>query len=213
MIVEGEFAASESRLDRKPRGISGMACLEVDGDKKRECLTVNDEEVSAEIVSLQDDPSPRSRDETFYIESRTAPVVLIPPEEAIGQVVGLRPTPETANCPEPGNTKLKELDGEGIAVADGYIYVSGSHACSRDGKFKPSAFLLIRFKQASPDTISSDVPPTIEWTWRLGDVLPPIPPSPTGRRATRPRTMSMSSVRNSGTSKASRRSTGGSTPD
>jgi hypothetical protein len=52
LVVEGEFAAPESRADRKPRGISGMACLGQAGDKKRECLTVNDEEVSAEIVSL-----------------------------------------------------------------------------------------------------------------------------------------------------------------
>jgi Protein of unknown function (DUF3616) len=175
LIVEGEFAASESRSDRKPRGISGMACLGVDGDKRRECLTVNDEEVSAEIISLQDDSSPRSHNDAFYIESRTAPVVLVPQEEAIGQVVGVRPTPETANCPEPSKTKFKELDGEGIALANGYIYISGSHACSRDGKFKPSTFLLARFKAGSADTISGDVPPTIERTWRLGDVLPPIP--------------------------------------
>jgi hypothetical protein len=55
LIIEGEFAAPESRSDRKPRGISGMACLGTDLDKKRECLTINDEELSAEIVSLQDD--------------------------------------------------------------------------------------------------------------------------------------------------------------
>jgi hypothetical protein len=175
LVVEGEFAAPESRADRKPRGISGMACLGQAGDKKRECLTVNDEEVSAEIVSLQDDSSPRSHDDAFHIESRTAPVVLVPQDDAIGQVVGLRPTPETANCPEPSKAKFKELDGEGIALADGYIYVSGSHACSRDGKFKPSTFLLTRFKAGRADAISGDVPPTIERTWRLGDVLPPIP--------------------------------------
>jgi hypothetical protein len=173
LIIEGEFAAPESRSDRKPRGISGMACLGTDVDKKRECLTINDEELSAEIVSLQDDSSPRSHDEAFHVESRTAPVVLIPREDAIGEIVGVKPT---ANCPETSEKKFKELDGEGIAQADGYIYVSGSHACSREGKLKPSTFLLTRFKTASADTIRSDVPPTIERTWRLGDVLPPIPP-------------------------------------
>ena len=176
LIIEGEFAAPESRSDRKPRGISGMACLGTDVDKKRECLTINDEELSAEIVSLQDDSSPRSHDDAFHVESRTAPVVLVPREDAIAKIVGVKPTSETANCPEPSEKKFKELDGEGIALADGYIYVSGSHACSREGKLKPSTFLLTRFKTASADRISSDVPPTIERTWRLGDVLPPIPP-------------------------------------
>jgi hypothetical protein len=176
LVVEGEFAAPESRADRKPRGISGMACLGQGGDKKRECLTVNDEELSAEIVTLQDDSSPRSHEDAFYIESKKAPVVLVPREDqAISQIVGVRPTPATANCPEPGGNKFKELDGEGIALADGYIYVSGSHACSRDGKFKPSTFLLTRFKTASADTISGGIPPTVELTWRLGEVLPPIP--------------------------------------
>jgi hypothetical protein len=176
LIIEGEFAASESRSDRKPRGISGMACLGTDVDKKRECLAINDEELSAEVASLQDDSSPRSHDDAFHVEAQTAPVVLIPQEDAIGKIVGVKPTSETANCPEPSEKKFKELDGEGIALADGYIYVSGSHACSREGKLKPSTFLLTRFKAASADTISSNVPPTIERTWRLGDVLPPIPP-------------------------------------
>ena len=176
LIIEGEFAAPESRSDRKPRGISGMACLGTDVDKKRECLTINDEELSAEIVSLQDDSSPQSHDDAFHIELRAASVALVPREEDIGQVVGVKPTSKTANCPEAGGGKFKELDGEGIALADGYIYVSGSHACSREGKLKPSTFLLTRFKAASADTISSNVPPTIERTWRLGDVLPPIPP-------------------------------------
>jgi hypothetical protein len=176
LIVEGEFAAPDSRSDRKPRGISGMACLGTDVDKKRECLAINDEELSAEIVSLQDDSSPRSHDDAFHVESRTAPVVLVPREDEIAKIVGAKPTSETANCPEAGGGKFKELDGEGIALADGYIYVSGSHACSREGKLKPSTFLLTRFKTAGADKISRDVSPTMERTWRLGDVLPPIPP-------------------------------------
>ena len=176
LIIEGEFAAPESRSDRKPRGISGMACLGTDRDKKRECLTINDEELSAEIVSLQDDSSPRSHEEAFYIESRRAPVVLVPQEAAVEQVVGVRPTPTTTNCPQPEEKKFKELDGEGIALADGYIYVAGSHACTRHGEFTPSTFLLTRFKTASAERIGgNENPPTIERTWRLGDVLPPIP--------------------------------------
>ena len=74
LIVEGVFAAPESRSDRKPRGISGMVCLGTDVDKKRECLTINDEELSAEVVSLQDDSSPRSHNDAFHVESQTAPL-------------------------------------------------------------------------------------------------------------------------------------------
>jgi hypothetical protein len=176
LVVESEFAAPDSRANREPRGISGMACLGQGGDKTRECLTVNDEELSAEIITLHDDSSPRSHEDAFYIESRRAHVVLVPQEVTVDQVVGMRPTPATANCPKPGEKKFKALDGEGIAQADGYIYVAGSHACSRHGEFTPSTFLLTRFKTASADRISgNDNPPTIERTWRLGDVLPPIP--------------------------------------
>ena len=72
LIIEGEFAAPEFRSDRKPRGISGMACLGTDVDKKRECLTINDEELSAEIVSLQDDfrPDPMTMPFTWSCRQR-----------------------------------------------------------------------------------------------------------------------------------------------
>jgi hypothetical protein len=172
LIVEGEFAAPESRSDRKPRGITGMACLGVNVDKKRECLTINDEDLSVEVVTLQDDSSPRSHDDAFYIESHQQAVVLIKKDDMGEDVSGQRPT---ANCPELGEKKFKELDGEAIALAGDYLYVAGSHACTQDGEFKPSTFLLTRFKSTGAKTISADGRPTVERTWRLGDVLPPIP--------------------------------------
>ena len=56
-----------------------MACLGTDVDKKRECLTINDEELSAEIVSLQDDSSPRSHDDAFHVEFADSARCLDPP--------------------------------------------------------------------------------------------------------------------------------------
>ena len=159
--VEGKFKAPESH-DKKPRGISGMACLGRDGDEKRQCLTVNDEELSTEIVTLKGD--------IFHVKSDKDPIVLV--NKHHNDVLGEK---TTAHCPEGGETEWKELDGEGIALADGYFYISGSHACSRKGEFNPSTFLLTRFKSESPEKISDSGQPTIERTWRLGNVLPPIP--------------------------------------
>ena len=163
LTVEGEFKAPESRSDSKPRGISGMACLGHDGDGERQCLTVNDEELSAEIVTLKGD--------AFHVTSHKDPVILVDEDGVLGR----KPT---AHCPEGGEAEFKELDGEGIALADSYFYISGSHACSRKGEFKPSTFLLTRFKSESAETISDSAQPTVERTWRLGDVLPPIPSIP-----------------------------------
>ena len=43
--------------------------------------------------------------------------------------------------------EFADLDGQGVAYAKPYCYVIGSHGCSRkSGKFKSSAFLLVRFR-------------------------------------------------------------------
>ena len=46
-----------------------MACLGHDGDGERQCLTVNDEELSAEIVTLKGD--------AFHVTSHKDPIILV----------------------------------------------------------------------------------------------------------------------------------------
>ncbi len=45
-----------------------------------------------------------------------------------------------------GDEKTAEIDAEGVAYEDGFVYVAGSHGLSRDtNKFRKSQFLVFRF--------------------------------------------------------------------
>jgi hypothetical protein len=106
---------------------------------------------------------------------RAASVALVPREEDIGQVVGVKPTSKTANCPEAGGKNSRNSMARGSRWRR--LHLRLRLACLQPrGKTQAFDVSAHRFKTASADTIRSDVPPTIERTWRLGDVLPPIPP-------------------------------------
>jgi hypothetical protein len=107
--------------------ISGISCL-APKDGKRTCLLVNDENKNAQFATLEKD------------------------ELTVGQTVkliGKDPSPDTlgkapkATCKE--DDGFKDLDGEGVAYAEPYFYVTGSHGCSRKSdKFRLSSFILAR---------------------------------------------------------------------
>jgi hypothetical protein len=167
MKVEGRFKApvSSDPGKSKPRGISGMACLGKPGDAERQCLTVNDEELSGEIVTLT--PT------TFRIDADKDLIPFVFKGDTQPGVFGPMPPPR---CKEPGQKKFKELDGEGIALSGGNLYVVGSHACGRtSGEFKPSTFLLVRFPTSSPNTIAPGEQPGLQRTYRLSEILPVLP--------------------------------------
>lgn len=140
----------------KPRGVSGMACLGQASDTSRECLVVNDEERFAEVAILT----------SGALTATGRKVQLVPEGDKGADVVGARPS---GACKEQG--EFEEFDGEGIAAADGYIYLSGSHSCSTKGKFKPSSFMVARFKPATETVIVGASPPVVERSWRLSDAL------------------------------------------
>jgi hypothetical protein len=82
-------------------------------------------------------------------------------------IVGRMPD---AHCPAKPKG-FEDLDGEGVAFAGDYLYVSGSHSCSGKGHFKPSNYLLTRFKVAGPNSVRGHAEPIVERTWRLSDAL------------------------------------------
>ncbi len=158
LSVTGQFIAPESRQGNKPRGISGLACAQPMPDGARECLTINDEELGGEIVVLDGDtltPTPRTID-------------IIRSNDDGSDVRGTLRVPD---CPDK-RTTYSEVDGEGLAIADGYVYVASSHSCSGKGKYEPSNYLLSRIRMnGATQFVGDDGKPAVERTWRLSDVL------------------------------------------
>jgi hypothetical protein len=150
----GQFTAPSSDEDKKPRGISGMACLGNQGDATRECFVINDEERFGEVAILTKEGLAATGKLVTFVAKGDK------------DVVGVEPHP---GCGDVG--KFGELDGEGVAIAGDFAYVASSHSCSGGGKFKPSSFLLTRFKLDSPTSFVGKSPPVVERSWRLSDAL------------------------------------------
>ena len=167
LSVTGQFIAPESRGGHKPRGISALACAQPTPDGARECLTINDEELGGEIAILDGDtltPTPQTIDVVRDNDDGS----------------DVRGTLRVPDCPDKKRNRFGEVDGEGAAIADGFVYVSSSHSCSGEGKYKPSSYLLSRVRMASETQfIAKDTQATsagkighqVERTWRLADAL------------------------------------------
>ena len=154
--VDPHYTAPASDKDGKARGISGMTCLGKAGDAKRECFVINDEETFGEVAILTEEGlKPTGKVLQFTRKGESGDGVL-----------GVARDPK---CGDEG--KFGELDGEGVARAADYIYVVSSHSCSGAGKYKPSSYLLVRFKPANSNSFIGDAPPAVERTWRVADAL------------------------------------------
>lgn len=154
LSVSQHFFAPASDASGAPRGISGIVCAAAKPDGLRECLVANDEEAFLERVLL----SPA----TF---TPTGRVISLAPKDDSG-IVG---TARVAACPVRSDDSFGKPDTEGLALADGYVYAVGSHSCSGGGKYRPSSFLLSRFRMAGAGTL--DAAGTVERSWRLADML------------------------------------------
>jgi Protein of unknown function (DUF3616) len=158
LVTPNHFAISEG--DKEPRGISGMACLGNDRDAERECLVINDEEPFGQIARL-------TVDRLIAVPPPDGQVTFVKDHETGKGVVGRMPD---TDCPDKPKG-FEDLDGEGVAFAGGYLYISGSHSCSGKGHFKPSNYLLTRFKVDGPNSIRGAAEQVVERTWRLSDAL------------------------------------------
>jgi hypothetical protein len=109
--------------------MSGMACVPPQGDT-RNCLAINDENKGAQFAALRNDR---------LVVGKFIPLIV---DEDDPRPFGSRPH-ET--CGEEG--EFKNLDGEGVAYAEPFFYVVGSHGCSRrKNKFELSSFILARIR-------------------------------------------------------------------
>lgn len=158
--VKGEYAAPDS--GKKARGISGMACLGAPGAEKRQCLVINDEETFAEIATLEDES----------LKPTGKKLRIVEPGESGDGILGAQ---RIAGCGGDGKPskggKFSEVDGEGIAVSQGYVYIAGSHSCSGGGKYKPSSYLLSRARLVSPEAFPNGESAVVERSWRGADML------------------------------------------
>jgi Protein of unknown function (DUF3616) len=160
--VKEKYTAPASEADSKPRGISGMACLGAAGDEKRQCLVINDEETFAEIAIFKDGSLTPTGKKLRIVESG----------EAGDSIVGAQRNPGCGNKGKPGKAgKFSEIDGEGVAVSQGYVYIASSHSCSGGGKYKPSSYLLSRARLAGPDAFPHGKSAVVERSWRGADML------------------------------------------
>ena len=157
--VVGKFTApnTEKKPEKmKARGISGMACLGVAADGSRECFVINDEERFGQIAILTRDG--------FIADGKT--IDFVKKNEDGKNVLGKARVPK-CNIAD----KFDELDGEGVAIAGDLVYVASSHACSGGGEYKPSSYLLARFKANNASSFKGASEPVVERSWRLADVL------------------------------------------
>src|SRR3954469_15160622 len=153
--VEGVFQTAE----RPPaRDLSGIACKPApDGTAPRLCLVVNDSDRFAQVAILAD--------------GRIAPGPTV-------ALLGGQPSPATVGAPpqavacSAGEARFSDLDGEGVAYAEPYFYVVGSHGCSRKREEAvPSAFVLVRIRVDRDGLPVGKGKEAVEATYRLGDVL------------------------------------------
>jgi len=129
LVLSGDFAGAHP--GKVARDLSGIACMPPSASGARVCLTVNDENQSAQFVTVGEDKLVVA-DELKLVDGH-------------GQrgAVGVRPR---ISCPG-GTGKFAEFDGEGVAFSEPYFYVAGSHGCSRrTGEFRLSSFYLARIR-------------------------------------------------------------------
>lgn len=144
--------------------ISGVACAPGSDDKSggtaswRTCVVIDDEGATAQAAIL----------DGGTLISTALRIPLIKDKWQKNDIFG--EVPNNINCRKKSDKKDLEstnLDGEGVAYADGYFYIIGSHGCGRNnGKFTPSSFITVRFQLSEEGEINN-----LAATYRLSDAL------------------------------------------
>jgi Protein of unknown function (DUF3616) len=146
--VKGDFEV-KGKKDDVAVDISGIACLPL-RHGQRTCLLINDENRNAQLATIKNDR---------MVVGDTV------------KLIGKDPDPDTLGSPPQVKCSkedgFKDLDGEGVAYAEPYFYVVGSHGCSRKGdEFRLSSFILARVK-----VDRNGEPSKVKTTYRLSDLL------------------------------------------
>ena len=161
--VNGEFQGKKP--GKSAKDLSGVACMPPRSDGSQLCLFVNDESRFAQFGVLQNG------------EIKPGELLPLIGEEPSEATLG---TPPQTQCPV-NNGEFAEFDGEGVAYAEPYFYIVGSHGCSRKGgEFRLSSFMLARVRvdaDGRPAGPSGKPLPAKMWqdavetTYRLSDYL------------------------------------------
>ncbi len=132
--------------------VSGIACIATEG-ATRACLLVNDENGGAQFVTIAG------------TTLRPGAEVDLVGKAATRTIRGTAPT--SGGCTL-GQGSGSEMDGEAVAYAAPFFYVTGSHGCSRRGReYLESSFVLARIRPDGAGTRAESV----ETTHRLIDAL------------------------------------------
>ncbi|KQO70075.1 DUF3616 domain-containing protein [Methylobacterium sp. Leaf88] len=133
--------------------LSGMACRPTDADGSRLCVVVNDENRGAQFARLAG---------TTLTPGATAYDLGTAPSPAI------RGTPPAQSRCSGGPGRFDQLDGEAVAYAEPFFYVTGSHGCTRGKRrYKLSSMILTRLRPNADGTAAAE---TVS-TYRLFDAL------------------------------------------
>lgn len=154
--TDGKLTAPLSEEDGKPRGVSGMACLKAGTDGARACALVVDEEIAAERAILAGDALTFGKG-----------LLRLSRDEKSDK--GLLGTRQVAPCGDE-KSKIGEFDGEGIAVTDGFLYITGSHGCSGKDNYKPDSYMIARYALTADGT-AIDATKPVERSLRVADLL------------------------------------------
>ncbi len=151
------------KKDKPAKDVSGMACMPRAGGK-RICLIINDQNRNAQFASIE------------HGQLKVGQSIKLFGKEPPGKTVGREPA---VMCGSNGD--FADLDGEGVAYAEPYFYVVGSHGCSRqENELHLSSFLLARVRvdrEGRPvdrhgQPVTVDQPKkAIETSWRVSDLL------------------------------------------
>ena len=149
--VIGDFDGETT--DDRAYDLSGMACRPADADGSRLCVVVNDENRGAQFARLGGTTLTPG---AVAYDLGTAPA---------RDIRGMRPAQSQCSG---GNGKFDQLDGEAVAYAAPYFYVTGSHGCTRGKrKYKLSSMILTRLRPNADGTAATE---TVS-TYRLFDAL------------------------------------------
>ncbi|SPP92808.1 DUF3616 domain-containing protein [Bradyrhizobium vignae] len=150
MTIDGAFAGKKKK--QAAVDLSGLSCLPGGAAGLRTCMAVNDENQSAQRLSLDAD--------------RLVVGAVVP-------ILGAKPDPETLGA-EPsvacgaGPGEFGELDGEAVSYSAPYFYIVGSHGCSRKAdEFRLSSFVFARVKVDGSGAPTASV----QTTYRVADAL------------------------------------------
>lgn len=126
-VDEGDFKGKKHQ--HRATDISGMACVPPQGGA-RNCLVINDENKGPQFAAIRND------------RMAVGEFIKLIRDEHDPEPLG---SPPKAKCKKKGD--FDNLDGEGVAYAEPFFYVVGSHGCSRKkNKFQLSSFILARIR-------------------------------------------------------------------